>query len=136
MSERAIAELPPGPPDHEGGFRLPKWPIAELPPGPELFQPEAVQELFRLRDRVHALESQALATKLSPQFRFPVNPVLHELPRATEFYRFQPVGVLGGPNELPPPDLYQALQGIFVRLAAIEATLNLAGSNGEQTARS
>jgi hypothetical protein len=63
-----IEELPAGPTEGGGGFR--PWPprpgIAELPVGPPwIFGPEAVTELFRLRDRVHALESQLLAGKLS-----------------------------------------------------------------------
>jgi hypothetical protein len=62
-----IEELPAGPPEGGGGFR--PWPtrpgVAELPAGPPwMFGQEAVTELFRLRDRVHALESQLLAAKL------------------------------------------------------------------------
>jgi hypothetical protein len=118
MSERAIAELPTGPYENGGGvLRPPHLPIAELPQVTEVFQPEAIQELFRLRDRVHALESQALAARL----RFPVNPVVHELPKVSEFYR-PPVGV-GAPNEIPITDIWQTLQGILSRLGALEVAL-------------
>ena len=65
--EQAIEELPFGPPEGGAGGRW--WPprpgVAELPVGPPyVFTREAVTELFRLRDRVHALESQLLAAKL------------------------------------------------------------------------
>jgi hypothetical protein len=66
--ERIIEELPPGPTEGgSGGGRWP-WPrpgVAELPPFSQYgFTQEAVTELFRLRDRVHALESHALAARL------------------------------------------------------------------------
>jgi hypothetical protein len=52
-------------------------------PLPDLFRvSQLVNEIFRLRDRVHALESNLLATRLS----------------ATASFRF---GGIGGPNELP-----------------------------------
>src|SRR5579863_7601431 len=89
-----IEELPAGPTEGGGGFR--PWPprpgIAELPVGPPwVFGPEAVTELFRLRDRVHALESQLLAGKLSggasdgkiPPWRLAELPPFEALARTT-----------------------------------------------------
>jgi hypothetical protein len=84
-NEPNIAELPPGPELGGGGGRpIPphRGPIAELPPGPPW---EAVSELFRLRDRVHALESQALAAKLYGGWQR--NPGLAEIPQVSEIWR-------------------------------------------------
>jgi hypothetical protein len=65
--EQIIEELPAGPPEGGGGGR--PWPprpgVAELPAFPPYgFAREAVTELFRLRDRVHALETQMLAARV------------------------------------------------------------------------
>jgi hypothetical protein len=100
-NEPNIAELPPGPELGGGGGRpIPphRGPIAELPPGPPW---EAVSELFRLRDRVHALESQALAAKLYGGWQR--NPGLAEIPQASEIWRRA---------ELPPVEsLYRSFTG-------------------------
>jgi hypothetical protein len=100
-----IEELPAGPTEGGGGFR--PWPprpgpgIAELPAGPPwLFSQEATTELFRLRDRVHALESQLLASRLSggsdggriPPWR------LAELPPFEALVRTSFSGELRGPD--------------------------------------
>jgi hypothetical protein len=55
-----IVELPAGPIEGGGGRVHPPRPgVEELPAGPVYaFAREAVTELFRLRDRVHALESE------------------------------------------------------------------------------
>jgi hypothetical protein len=82
-----IAELQPGP-EPRGGGRTPlphRGPgIAELQVGPPWVSPpqEAVTELFRLRDRVHALESQSLAARM-----YYKNPLLAEYPVVTQPWR-------------------------------------------------
>jgi hypothetical protein len=100
-----IEELPAGPTEGGGGgFRWPTRPgIAELPAGPPwVFTQEAVTELFRLRDRVHALESQALASKVFgggvsdgkiPPWRLSELPPFEALARTTTFS-----GELRGPD--------------------------------------
>jgi hypothetical protein len=77
-----IAELQPGPEPRGGGRTpLPHRPgIAELPVGPPW---EAVTELFRLRDRVHALESQSLAARMY----YYKNPLLAEFPQVNQPWR-------------------------------------------------
>jgi hypothetical protein len=137
MPEPQFIELPPGPVEGGGGggFRPPRPGIEELPVGP-VYERETVTELFRLRDRVHALESQALAARINPQFKFPGWPRPYELPQVSEALFLRP-GV-GGPNELPPPDVAQLVQNInaiLQRLTAIEATLATLATAGASTSR-
>jgi hypothetical protein len=126
MPEKQVIELPAGP--IEGGGVYPPWPhrpgIEELPAGPIYdFSREAITELFRLRDRVHALESQVLATRINLPFKPPW--WRSEIPPFLEA-RF-PNPVKGSPGEIPPPEdfatLSQAVSSILQRLNAIEASL-------------
>ena len=137
MPEKSnIAELPAELGSGGGGFHLPHRPIAELPPVTGLFGREAVDELFRLRDRVHALESQHLASKL--KINFP--PTKSELPPAPEaLFRYAPnelpEGGEGGGGvyhpiheiaELPPfefGNIAQYLSAVVQRISAVEASL-------------
>jgi len=85
MSEESIAELAYG--GNEGGGRYGRFPHrpgpAELPPVTAAFDRALSAEVFRLRDRVHALETQILADKL----RLPVPPWQRsEIPPASEEY--------------------------------------------------
>jgi hypothetical protein len=127
MPEKQVIELPAGPIEGGGGGIRPPHPgIEELPVGPVYeFQHEAVSELFRLRDRVHALESQALATKINPRFKSPGGPRVYELPQSSEALFHHPI--VGGPNEIPPEvdwaQLVQSINVILQRLTAVEASL-------------
>src|SRR5579871_3576489 len=114
MAENIIAELPPGEPTGHGGFRPPvrRPNPGELPPFE--FGREAINELFRLRDRVHALESHILAGKL----HFPP-PGVHELPTHLEARRDFTAGELGWPDDPRPVslgDLLTLLKQILQRL--------------------
>ncbi|AIY41642.1 hypothetical protein LT85_2484 [Collimonas arenae] len=137
-----VAELPAGPTDNGGGvYRPPHFPgPAELPVASSFGTGrEALTELFRLRDRVHSLESQFLASKLKFGAH---NPNIHELPTHLEaLFRG------GWPNELPeggegggggvfhprpeiaelPPEvlsgLTQTLAAFTQRLSAIETSI-------------
>jgi len=86
MTEKIIAELPTGGPSEGGGIRptLHRPNPGELPPFETAtgLSREAVAELFRLRDRVNALESQILAGRIG--LHFPPNPGIHELPTHLE----------------------------------------------------
>lgn len=98
--EQLIEELPAGPP--EGGGRYRPWPprpgIAELPAFlSHGFTREAAAELFRLRDRVHALESQLLATKLYGGGYVPPRYWPNELPPFEAGYSTAFSGELKGP---------------------------------------
>jgi hypothetical protein len=115
--EQAIEELPAGPPEGGGGYR--PWPprpgVAELPVGPTYaFSREAASELFRLRDRVHALESQLLAVKLSGGvLNFPQPWRIAEFPLPDQYYStgFHG-GELRGP-EYPVTQLTALLQALL-----------------------
>ncbi|MBV8970173.1 MAG: hypothetical protein JO331_14110 [Verrucomicrobia bacterium] len=129
-----IAELPTGPVEGGGGRVHPPHPgVVELPVGPVYyaFDREAVTELFRLRDRVHALESELLIIKFNPRSPRP-NP--HELPQHPDFILQRPGP--GAPNELPPVEvgeLTQYISAILARLTSIEASIAaLQASTGAQ----
>ncbi len=128
-----IVELPAGPVEGGGGRAHPPRPgVEELPAGPVYaFDREAVTELFRLRDRVHALESELLIIKFNPRSPRP-NP--HELPPIRDFILHRPGP--GAPNELPPAEfgeLTQYISAILERLSSIEASIAaLRASTGAQ----
>lgn len=138
-----VEELPAGPTEGGGGFKFPRRPgIAELPAGPPWeFGSEAVTELFHLRNRVHAIENQLLATRLIPH-----RPVRSEIPRVEALRSLPnelPEGGEGGGGfvprpwpeiaELPPWEQFAALTRdlaiIAQRLTAIE--VNLAAINAK-----
>jgi hypothetical protein len=122
--EQIIEELPAGPPEGGGGGR--PWPprpgVAELPAFPPYgFAREAVTELFRLRDRVHALETQMLAARVYggsfgggyvPPRYWP-----NELPPFEAFYR------TGFSGELKGPVLGAGADQLIALLEALLATL-------------
>jgi hypothetical protein len=86
----------PAPEIGEGGSRIPSRPggiggPAELPPATVFRVNELVAEILSLRDRVHGLESQFVASRLNFG-----RPPIHELPRFSAASRF-----VGGPQELP-----------------------------------
>jgi hypothetical protein len=115
MAQESIAELPAGPPEGSGGFRpFPHRPgVAELPAGPVyMLDREVAAELFRLRDRVHALESQLVASRLYPR-----------LPGRSELPPFEPRETFFS-GELRGPDYGGATLGdILKALLAILAAL-------------
>ncbi|WP_266168544.1 hypothetical protein [Dyella subtropica] len=147
-----IEELPISPVEGHSHPHLPfgpRPPIAELPWAPyDRASPEALAELFRLRDRVHTLESQALAGRLKvthpPRYEIPAHiesmyrgDLPNELPEGGEGGG----GVYKSPwhiNELPPPDqllrdigaLVQRLLTVETQLAALKAKIETVGAKG------
>jgi hypothetical protein len=110
--EQIIEELPAGPIEGGGGGRV--WPprpvVAELPR--YSFTQEAVTELFRLRDRVHALETELLAFKVYGRGGYiPPRYWPNELPPAelVEDARRFTGGELRGPDYPPPWEEVKAL---------------------------
>jgi len=119
--EQIIEELPVGPPEGGGGGR--PWPhrpgVAELPPFPPYgFSREAVNELLRLRDRVHALESQLLVARLYGGGYVPPRIWPNELPPADQTYLRAFTG-----GELKGPVWGGSVDQLIALLEALLATL-------------